>query len=74
MSHPLQSDVDLCVAVGIDVSRFDLMDVYTLSGYIQREVGYPSKVRVRELTDVQRAALRDRALASPPPIIKRSKS
>jgi hypothetical protein len=62
MSHPLQPDVDLCVAVGIDVSRLDAMDVYMLAGSIQREVGGGSLAKVRAMTDAQRTALREHAL------------
>jgi hypothetical protein len=65
MAHPLQSDVDLCVAAGIDASRLDAMDIYMLSGSIQREV---ARLRgraidhVRAMTDAQRTALREHAL------------
>jgi hypothetical protein len=69
MAHQLQSYVDLCVAVGIDASRLDMMDVYLAAGSIQREGG--SLAKVRAMTDAERAGLRDRALASLPPIIKR---
>jgi hypothetical protein len=72
VSHPLQSDVDLCIAVGIDVSRLELGDVYMLAGHVQREVGPQSMARVREMTNAQRTALRDRALGVLP--MKRGKS
>lgn len=66
MSHPLQSYVDLCLAVGIDVSRFDLMDVYMLAGSIERDLRSqspaPAMSQVRQMTDAQRTALRDHAL------------
>jgi hypothetical protein len=76
MSHPLQSYVDLCLAVGIDVARLDEMDAYMLAGGIQREVRGQSSAlsQVRQMTDAQRAGLRDRALAALPPVIKRTKS
>jgi hypothetical protein len=70
--HPLQNDVDLCIAVGIDVARFDLMDIFMLAGSIQREVGGGSLAKVRAMNDAQRTALRDSAFGVLP--IKRGKS
>ena len=58
--------VDLCAALGFDVSRMDLMDAFTLAGHIIRDKEFLEHRRaggtIYTLTPSQRVALRERVV------------